>query len=115
MLDSTLGAATGLHMLLPSTLAEHGAGPSDYLTAFTVDLHITYKKPVRTPGTVCARSWIVKSEGRKIFAKGWVGSEDGQVHALAEGIWVLVKVDRNAELAKGQGTVKTKPKTKGKL
>lgn len=102
ILDSTLGAATGIHISLPSTLAPYG--PDARLTTFTVDLRITYKKPVTTPGTICARSWVVRSEGRKVFVKGWVGGEDGTVHALAEGIWVMVHTNskKGAE-GKGKG------------
>ncbi|RVX71355.1 hypothetical protein B0A52_04929 [Exophiala mesophila] len=107
ILDSTLGAATGIHISLPSTLAPYGPGAR--LTTFTVDLRITYKKPVKTPCTICARSWVVRSEGRKVFVKGWIGGEDGTVHSLAEGIWVMVHTNSK------KGIEGDKGKDKGKL
>lgn len=86
ILDSTLGNAIG------STLRDLGFGHGSSM--FTVQLNITYKKPVRTPGTIMARGWVVKMEdgGRKVWAKGVIEGEGGVVHALAEGMWTRPKV-----------------------
>lgn len=84
VLDSTLGNAIGL----ASRLRRYN-GPM-----FTVQLNVTYKKPVRTPGTIMARSWVTKIEdgGRKVWAEGVIESlgEEGEtiMHATAEGMWV---------------------------
>ncbi|KAK3721451.1 hypothetical protein LTR37_003006 [Vermiconidia calcicola] len=80
ILDSSLGAAVG---------ATHPHTASSF---FTVQLNVTYKKPVRTPGTVMVQSWVTKAEGggRKVWAKGIIASE-GVVHAEAEGLWVRTK------------------------
>ncbi|KAK3703470.1 hypothetical protein LTR37_014460 [Vermiconidia calcicola] len=80
ILDSSLGAAVG---------ATHPHAASSF---FTVQLNVTYKNPVRTPGTVMVQSWVTKSEGggRKVWAKGMIASE-GVVHAEAEGLWVRAK------------------------
>ncbi|KEF54385.1 uncharacterized protein A1O9_09551 [Exophiala aquamarina CBS 119918] len=60
---------------------------------FTVLLNITYKKPVSTPGTVLVRSSVVQVEGRKIWARGAVEGGDGEVHATAEGMWLMAKAN----------------------
>ena len=60
---------------------------------FTVVLNITYKKPVSTPASVLVRSSVVKVEGRKIWARGAVESSSGEVHATAEGMWLVAKAN----------------------
>jgi acyl-coenzyme A thioesterase PaaI-like protein len=81
VLDSTLGNAIGVQF------------PAGALRMFTVQLNITYKKAVPTPGTVMARSWVTKVEdgGRKVWAAGMIEGEGGVVHATAEGIWLKAK------------------------
>ena len=71
---------------------------SERLSMFTAQLNIKYEAPVRTPGTVIVRSWIVRSEegGRKIWAVGVVESLDKDGisrvrHAMGEGLWVRGK------------------------
>jgi acyl-coenzyme A thioesterase PaaI-like protein len=85
ILDSTLGNAIGY------TLRD--LNNRDGSSMFTVQLNITYKKPVRTPGTIMARGWIVRTEdgGRKVWAKGVIEDEEGAVCALAEGMWLRPK------------------------
>lgn len=81
ILDSSMGGAVGAK--------RRGAPPT-----FTVQLNITYKKPVRAEASVVVRSWVTKVEdgGRKTWAKGVVEGKDGVEHASAEGLWVQVKV-----------------------
>ena len=62
ILDSTLGNVIGQQL------------PDSGVT-FTVKLTVDFKKPVRTPGTVMARAWIVRVEGRKIWVRGEVCGE----------------------------------------
>ena len=78
VLDSTMGNICGMQM--PGLKA-----------LFTVELNIKYRKPVPTPGTVMARSWIAKMEGRKIWVQAAVESETGEIHATAEGVWLAPK------------------------
>ena len=82
ILDSSLGAAVGV------TMQQHTSGKG--FIYFTIQLNTSYKKPVRTPGTVMVQSWVTKteSEGRKVWAKGVISSEGGVVHAEAEGLWL---------------------------
>ena len=83
ILDSSLGGAIGM------SLAKQSGGPP----VFTVQLNVTFKATVRTPGTVRVRAWVekVEGDGRKAFAKGLIESEDGTVHAVAEGMWLRPK------------------------
>lgn len=83
LLDSSLGGAIGL--ALQETAVTN--------PMFTVQLNVTYKKPVRTPGTVMVRSWVtnVEEDGRKAWAYGVVEGEGGVVHATAEGMWLSAK------------------------
>ncbi|GIZ42588.1 hypothetical protein CKM354_000584900 [Cercospora kikuchii] len=80
ILDSSLGGAIGM------TFAKLEDGPP----SFTVQLNVTFKAAVKTPGTVMVRSWVTKVEdnGRKAWAKGVIESEGGVVHAMAEGMWL---------------------------
>ena len=78
ILDSTMGNAIGQHL------------PSKGVM-FTVQLNITYKKPITTPGTIIARSWISKVEDRKVWVRGVLENGKGELHALAEGVWLRVK------------------------
>ncbi|KXS96486.1 hypothetical protein AC578_6302 [Pseudocercospora eumusae] len=83
VLDSTMGGAVGV------TLAKQKGGPP----TFTVQLNVTFKKPIRTPGTVMIRAWVIKVDdgGRKAWCRGIIESEDGTIHALAEGMWLRAK------------------------
>ncbi|EME43359.1 hypothetical protein DOTSEDRAFT_72687 [Dothistroma septosporum NZE10] len=83
ILDSTLGGVVGMAL---SQTAETSA-------MFTVQLNVSYKKPIRTPSTVLLRSWVTKAEdgGRKVWAMGVVEGESGVVHAVAKGMWLGAK------------------------
>lgn len=78
ILDSTMGNAVGYG------IRAHGS-------TFTVALNVTYKKPVTTPGTIMARSWIKKVDGRKVWIHGAIENESGELHATAEGMWLTAK------------------------
>jgi acyl-coenzyme A thioesterase PaaI-like protein len=85
ILDSTLGNAVGI-----------GARHLEMTSMYTVQLNVKYEKPVRTPGTICAKSWVRRIEdgGKnwKVWAEGQIESlgKDGKVviHSKAEGMWV---------------------------
>lgn len=65
--------------------------PRPSTPTFTVALNITYKKPVETPGSVVVRSSVVRVEGRKIWVRGAVEGQGGEVHATAEGMWLMAR------------------------
>lgn len=81
ILDSTLGNAIGVQF------------PQGALRMYTVQLNVSYKKAVPTPGTMLARSWVTKvaDDGRKIWAAGRLEGENGLVFATAEGMWLKAK------------------------
>lgn len=81
ILDETMGFCIMLH--------QHHNGTRDSL--FTVNLNITFRRPVPTPGEVFVRAWLVGREGRKWLSRGQICDKDGQVLTEAEGTWVLVK------------------------
>ncbi|KAK5046440.1 hypothetical protein LTR84_008243 [Exophiala bonariae] len=80
ILDSAMGNA------IWQAIQPRPKGPT-----FTVNLNITYKKPVSTPGSVMVRATVVRVEGRKIWVSGRVEGEGGVVHASAEGMWLSAK------------------------
>lgn len=64
--------------------------------AYTAQLNVAYKNPVKTPGTIMSQGWIksIEAGGRKIWVEGVVNSEvDGRVvvHAKVESLWVVGK------------------------
>ncbi|KAJ6143619.1 hypothetical protein N7471_003072 [Penicillium samsonianum] len=75
VLDSALGA------LVRSAMPDGRPG-------YTVALNITYKKAIKTPETIMARSWITKMEGRKVWGRSQIESSTGEIHATADGIFV---------------------------
>lgn len=83
ILDSSLGGVIGM------ALADTKGGPP----LFTVQLNVTFKAPIRTPGNAIVTAWVTKVEegGRKAWAAGKIESESGVVHALAEGMWLRPK------------------------
>jgi acyl-coenzyme A thioesterase PaaI-like protein len=78
ILDSTMGNII-LHQIRPKA------------PTFTVVLNITYKKPISTPGSVLVRSSVIKVDGRKMWVRGVVEGSSGEIHATAEGMWLMAK------------------------
>ncbi|KIW26271.1 uncharacterized protein PV07_09382 [Cladophialophora immunda] len=78
VLDSTMGNVIGQQ--LPTRAP-----------TFTVALNVSYRKPVATPGTIMARAWITKVDGRKIWVHGVVEDGRGNLHAEADGMWLRAK------------------------
>ncbi|BCS23479.1 PaaI family thioesterase [Aspergillus puulaauensis] len=66
---------------------------TDGRPAYTVVLTTAYKKTIKTPQTIMTRSWITKTEGRKVWARGQIENSTGDILATAEGI--LVKKSAN--------------------
>ncbi|KAI2629250.1 HotDog domain-containing protein [Hypomontagnella submonticulosa] len=57
----------------------------------TVYLNTTFLKPVPTCATILAQARILKVEGRKHFAEGWIEDGNGEVLARAEALFVALK------------------------
>jgi acyl-coenzyme A thioesterase PaaI-like protein len=56
--------------------------------AMTAELVVTYRRPVRTPQTVCVNVWPGVKEGRKIWMHADVVDKDGLVLASGKGLFV---------------------------
>ena len=99
ILDSTMGNVIGMAMSDIDT-GEQNLGAKGG-NVFTAQLNVSYKAPVRTPGTVLARSWIQRVEdgGRKLWIEGCIeGGDNGEVlHARAEGLWLRVSKKEKAK------------------
>lgn len=74
LLDETMG--TPVFMQWPAGCA-------------TAELTIKYERPLPTPGVVLCRSWVEKTEGRKVWIKGVL--EDGKGVIFARGQSLFVK------------------------
>ena len=55
---------------------------------YTVNLNVNYKKAVKVPCVLIATSWCTGQQGRKVFARGQLKDEKGNLYTEAEGIWV---------------------------
>lgn len=119
ILDSTMGNIVGLDLGLPGGTVRNSpyAGEKVAFTMFTKNLNVEYVKPVRTPGTVMVRAWIVRIDDgedvgerdgmrgrrsrRKVHVHAVVEGNDGDekmvVHAKGDGLWVSAKTKRKKE------------------
>lgn len=55
----------------------------------TAELTVKYEKPMPIPGVVLCRSWVEKTEGRKVWIKGVL--EDGRGVVFARGQSLFIK------------------------
>ncbi|KAI0132518.1 HotDog domain-containing protein [Xylariales sp. AK1849] len=56
--------------------------------AYTVQFTTNMKRPIRTPQVVLIRGRVVKKEGRKLYVRGTIEDEDGNLMAEADGLWL---------------------------
>ena len=54
----------------------------------TLKLVVTYIKPTPSNTTLLFRSWLRKTEGRKLWVEGEVVTEEGLVTAKADGVFM---------------------------
>ncbi|EDU43760.1 4HBT domain containing protein [Pyrenophora tritici-repentis] len=78
--------ATLLDMAMGLLVFEFCDGPSA-----TVEMKISFKKAVKTPGVYMARGKPVRQKGRWIETKGWIEDGEGTVYAEAWAAWVVPK------------------------
>lgn len=79
ILDEALGLCVMLHQT-------HVSDPRSAM--YTARLETAYRKPVPTPGELAVRTWLIRREGRKWWARGQVVDKDGVVLTEAEGLWI---------------------------
>ncbi|KAJ9655528.1 hypothetical protein H2198_005619 [Neophaeococcomyces mojaviensis] len=91
ILDSTMANAGGLCL--------RDISGDENVSLVTAQLNVKYEKPVRTPGSVRVRAWVVMigEGGKKMWVEGVVESgERGEVrHAKADGLWLRVKAKKD--------------------
>ncbi|XXH00893.1 hypothetical protein Hte_007244 [Hypoxylon texense] len=86
IVSTILDEVTGL--LIPIN-QQRGFMPE--LPYFTAYLNTTFLRPVPTSTTILAQAKIIKVEGRKYFAEGWIEDADGTILARAEVLYVALK------------------------
>lgn len=58
--------------------------------AFTAQLTINYRQPVRVGQPVAVRAWVTRREGRKRWLRADIRDEAGALCAEAEGLFILM-------------------------
>lgn len=61
---------------------------------YTARLNISYRRPVKTPGIVIAKSWLEKKEGRRWTVKGLLEDSTGEVCVQVDGLWIAARPRR---------------------
>ncbi|KAG4412344.1 hypothetical protein IFR04_014523 [Cadophora malorum] len=61
--------------------------------AYTASLKVDFKKPLFTPSVLLVRGKVVKKEGKRLIVKGSFEDKDGNVLAVADGLWIIVNRD----------------------
>ncbi|KAK6087699.1 thioesterase superfamily protein [Seiridium cupressi] len=75
--------------LLPTINRGRKALPNvSYMTGY---LNITFKRPVRTPGTIMAIAKVSKVEGRRLLVKGTVQDGEGAILAESDVLFIALK------------------------
>ncbi|KAI2465216.1 HotDog domain-containing protein [Annulohypoxylon bovei var. microspora] len=82
ILDEVIG------LLIPINQTRGSIRDVPCMTAY---LNTTFLKPVPTCATILARSRILKVEGRKYFAEGWIEDSHGAILARADALFVVLK------------------------
>ncbi|KAI0439721.1 thioesterase superfamily protein [Xylaria telfairii] len=82
ILDEAIG------MLVPINQDRGRMSVGPCMTAY---LNTTFVKPVLTPGTILARAWFTKVEGRKYFTQGTLEDEKGVILARSDALYVQLK------------------------
>ncbi|KAI1452370.1 HotDog domain-containing protein [Annulohypoxylon moriforme] len=82
ILDEVIG------LLIPTNQLRGSMKDLPFMTAF---LNTSFYRPVPTCATILARARIVKVEGRKYFAEGWIEDSNGAMLARADALFVTLK------------------------
>ncbi|KAI1440196.1 HotDog domain-containing protein [Annulohypoxylon stygium] len=82
ILDEVIG------LLIPTNQQR---GSMKDLPFMTASLNTTFLRPVPTCATILARARILKIEGRKYFAEGWIEDSYGEILARADALFVTLK------------------------
>jgi uncharacterized protein (TIGR00369 family) len=75
--------------LLPTMNRDRKALPN--VSYMTGHLNVTFKRPVRTPGTILATAKVAKLEGRRLHVEGALKDEKGTVLAQSDVLFIALK------------------------
>lgn len=70
--------------------AAENARPPEKST-MTAYLKVDYKKPLKTPAIVLCRAWVERKEGKKVYVRGTIETEDGVISSLSEGLFIIIE------------------------
>ncbi|KAI1485768.1 HotDog domain-containing protein [Biscogniauxia mediterranea] len=73
LMDEVMGTAAKLQ-------SPHGA--------YTVRFQTDYRRQIRPPQVVLVRGRVTRREGRKLFVRGTIEDEDGNIMAEGSGLWL---------------------------
>ena len=54
----------------------------------TAELTVKYERPLPIPGVVLCRSWVEKTDGRKVWVKGVLEDGKGLVFARGQSLFI---------------------------
>ena len=57
---------------------------------YTKYLHISFEKPLRTPGAVLSRVWLTRIDGRKLWVSGSMEDAQGNPYITAEALFINI-------------------------
>jgi acyl-coenzyme A thioesterase PaaI-like protein len=94
ILDEMMGVLQSVNNDWGQDIAVSEGRKQERLSEFTAQLKVKYVKPVRTPGVVCVQTRFDKHEGRKVWLKGEIKDDKGNVLATAESLFIQVEGHR---------------------
>jgi hypothetical protein len=87
LLDETLGMCAEIYRQT-DTKREGGKSKT---TLYTAQLNVSFLAPVRTPGVVRVRAWMVGREGRKWRLRAQMDDGQGKVLLETESLWISTR------------------------
>lgn len=94
ILDEVMGVLQMINKDRDEDIAAAKGVKIDRPAEFTAELKIGYKRPVRTPQTVCVTCWYSRVEGKKFWMAGAIKDAEGNVLATGESLFIRVPRSR---------------------
>ena len=79
------------HGGLIATLLDETLGSAMFMQAdgcATAELSVKYERPLPIPGVVLCRSWVERTEGRKMWIDGVVEDGNGGVYVRGQSLFI---------------------------
>jgi len=67
------------------------------LPSVTANLSTDFRKRVVLGTLVWVEAWVERVDGRKVYTKGWMADEEGNILAEAQGLFILVNPEHFAD------------------